>query len=153
MLALLVEDEAPKREKLRAFLETLDEELVLIEAKSVRSAVQAIKARRPDIILLDMSLPTFDITENEPGGRPQGFGGKEIFKYLERFGLHCPTVVVTGYEAFLTEAQDSVSLEAMDEELQEKYGKNYKGLVYYNSLYSDWQSELKDKITEAVSTQ
>ncbi len=151
MLVLLVEDEDPKREKLRSFLNEMDSAHTLIEAKSVRSAVKQIQENKFDLILLDMSLPTFDISEDEPGGRPQGFGGKEILKYLDKFNILCPTVVVTGYDAFMTESQDNVSLNDMDADLEKKYGSNYRGLVYYNSLYSDWQSELTTKITEAVS--
>jgi CheY-like chemotaxis protein len=77
---LLVEDEAPKSTHIERFLKNLAPNVVISLAKSVNSAFDALEQNVPDLLLLDMSLPTFDIGDRESGGRPQGFGGIEILR-------------------------------------------------------------------------
>lgn len=144
MKVLLVEDEDPKREKIRKYVISEWPKIDLHEAKSVRSAIASVKNIQPELILLDMSLPTFDITDTEPGGRPQGFGGREVLKYLSRLGVECSAIVVTGYEAFVTDTDANMTLEEMHDELTEKFPSTYMGIVYYNSLYEDWKNNLKE---------
>ena len=95
---MLVEDEAPKREHIQRFLDAVGFAIELVFARSVNSALDKLESEKPDLLLLDMSLPTFDIGERESGGRPQGFGGTEVLRQMEMLGLSCPTIVITGYE-------------------------------------------------------
>lgn len=68
---LLVEDEAPKRTHIERFLKSLSSEITITIAQSVNSALDALEKQLPDLLLLDMSLPTFDVGERESGGRPR----------------------------------------------------------------------------------
>lgn len=145
-MLLLVEDDDPKRDRIKKFLLRTMREIEIREARSVRSALRQIREHPPEILILDMSLPTFDISEIESGGRPQGFGGKEILKYLQRYDITCPAIVVTSYEAFLIDAQNYLRLEDMDRDLEDTFPTNYFGLVYYNSLYGDWEEKLTAKL-------
>ncbi|MCQ8779993.1 response regulator, partial [Escherichia coli] len=77
---LLVEDEGPKQAHVVNFLGFLGEVSVNV-ARSVTSAMTCLEIETPDLLLLDMSLPTFDIGEGEAGGRPQGFGGIEVLRH------------------------------------------------------------------------
>ncbi len=96
-----------------------------------------------------MSLPTFDVTPEEPGGRPQGFGGMEVLRYMDRDKIIVPTIVVTGYEAFVGEEKD-IDLVALSKELEENYPEMFVGLVYYNSIMGRWADELTDLLTRRL---
>ena len=100
MKILLVEDEDPKQKHLEAYLRESVSGLDLRIAKSYNSAINSLEEGLPDLLLLDMSLPTFDRKEKESGGRPQGFGGVEILRFLTLSEMSCPIVVITGYDAF-----------------------------------------------------
>ena len=114
---LLVEDEAPKCRHIERFITDIVRPVSILVAKSVNSALDNIESELPDLLLLDMSLPTFDVGDRESGGRPQGFGGIEILRYMKLAGLQCPTIVITGYEAFLRETGKPLELNELRAEL------------------------------------
>lgn len=145
---LLVEDEAPKRTHIKRFLASLSSRIVVTEAKSVNTALDALDANRPDLLLLDMSLPTFDVGAHEGGGRPQGLGGIEILRYMTLASITCPTIVITGYEAFPRDAGKPVELSQIRAEMQEEFPHFLKNVLHYNSTYDAWKIELAKTLTE-----
>jgi DNA-binding response OmpR family regulator len=68
MRILLIEDEVPKQEHILAALKELRPGATVNVARSVRTAIESIVAEQPDLLLLDMSLPTFDVGPKESGG-------------------------------------------------------------------------------------
>lgn len=146
MLILLAEDEDSKRERLRAFLNEALPTWDLRETKAVRSTIDSLREKTPDILILDMSLPTFDIAAGEPGGRPQGFGGIEVVRYLERDGLSVPIVVVTAHPAIPKDGQ-MIPLSGIEKMVADESPNNFKGLVYYNTLTGGWKGELQSLLT------
>jgi len=142
---LLIEDEGPKQEHILSALKELRPSAEVSVARSVKSAIEQIKARPPDLLLLDMSLPTFDIGPKESGGRPQNFGGVEVLRYMDLYDVHFPTIVVTAYEAF-SKGGRPVDHRSLHDELLQDHPKSYRGLIYYNSLFSEWQEELANLI-------
>jgi len=54
-----------------------------------------ILAEVPDLVLLDMSMPTFDMTDKDKGGRHRGFGGRDILEDIARRGASTKVVIVT----------------------------------------------------------
>lgn len=146
MLLLLAEDEDSKRERLKAFLSDALAGWSVQETKSVRSTIDALRQQTPSILILDMSLPTFDIAAGEPGGRPQGFGGIEVVRYLERDGLAVPIIVVTQHPAIPKDGQ-MIPLAGIEQMVMEESPSNFKGLVYYNTLTGGWKGELLSLLT------
>jgi CheY-like chemotaxis protein len=146
MRLLLVEDEDPKREHILAFLSRRLPTAEITIAKSARSAVASLREHVPDLLLLDMSLPTFDVSANESGGRPQGFGGTEVLRYMDRFKISVPTIVITAYEAFFSTEKKGIDLARLSQELQQTHSRNYRGLIYYNSIIGGWDEELSTMI-------
>jgi CheY-like chemotaxis protein len=147
MNILLVEDEAPKQEHIASAIFDVWPNVEIRVARSVRSAIDEMQKSRPDLLLLDMSLPTFDVGPTESGGRPQNFGGSEILRYMDLYDLHVPTVVVTAYEAF-TKAGRSIDHKSLHDELSERHPLSYRGLIYYNSLFSEWRALLSTIISK-----
>jgi two-component system LytT family response regulator len=60
MRTLIVDDEAPARERLRRLLAGLKEVQVVGEAGDGIEAVEMIEAQRPDLVLLDIQIPGLD---------------------------------------------------------------------------------------------
>ena len=145
---LLVEDEAPKCRHFETFLERLGLNMVTTVSKSVNAALDELDKGLPDLLLLDMSLPTFDIGGRENGGRPQGFGGIEVLRYMSMAGMECPTIVITGYEAFQREAGKPIDLSGLRSELVREFPTMFKGLLHYNSTYDEWKTALKNTLID-----
>lgn len=145
---LLVEDESPKIRHITKFLEKLEPSVSILVAKSVSSALDKIEEVHVDLIVLDMSLPTFDVGHGEAGGRPQGTGGIEILRNLKFLGLKTPVVVLTGYEAFQGDKGGAVELSEIKAELLNEFRENLLGVLHYNSTLDEWKIELKSVLTE-----
>ena len=145
---LIAEDESQKLDHLRDFVISTYPGSSVICAKSVRSAIDLLEAQLPEVVLLDMSLPTFDVAPGEPGGRPQGFGGREVLRYMDFLGLKAHVIVVTAYEGFEDESR-SVDLTCLYRELRDDHPNLFRGIVYYSGLNSEWQKQLHDLIGDA----
>lgn len=145
---LIVEDEAPKLAHIEAFILEVVPDAAIRIARSVNSALDEIDDGLPDLLLLDMSLPTFDIDKNEAGGRPQGFGGKEIMRHMKLSDVKCPVIVITGYEAFPRDAGRPVELGQIKEELSSEFPSMLVGMLHYNSTYEEWKHELRKSISQ-----
>jgi len=151
MQILLVEDEDPKRNHITSVLRQIQPDAEIQLARSVRSAVDRIKERTPDLVLLDMSLPTFDVKPGEPGGRPQGFGGIEVLRYMDRFKIVVPSIVITAYEAFPKEGRQ-IQLAALADQLLKAHPNTFSGLIFYNALIGGWERELSGLIEKVKGT-
>ncbi|WP_352339513.1 response regulator [Psychrobacter sp. 16-MNA-CIBAN-0192] len=148
MRVLVVEDELSKKENIISLIEENFSESVISEAHSVKSAKNLLKSKEYfDCIILDMSLPTFDISRNEFGGRPQGFGGKEVIRQIFRDGRCIPIVVVTAYDFFsnLDDSNESVSdisLSELTKQLNDYSSKLDISVIKYSGLIDDWKERL-----------
>ena len=109
--------------------------------RSVNSGLTGIVAYVPDLILLDMSLTTFDVGPSESGGRPQNFGGIEVLRQMDRLSIVIPVIVITQHERFARGSQE-VHLSAVYNELKEQHGQVFTGLIYYNSAGGGWEKDL-----------
>jgi CheY-like chemotaxis protein len=141
MHILLVEDEDPKRRHLERLLRENVTDLRLRVARSVTSAIEELEEKRPDLLLLDMSLPTFDVGDTEGGGRPQGFGGIEVVRHMKLSGLQCPLIVITGYEAF-PKGSGQVRLATLEKELRTEFPEMINGVLHFNSAFDEWKDDL-----------
>lgn len=140
---LVVEDEQPKYLHIKNYLEELCANAIFEQCKSVSSALNKLEDELPDLLILDMSLPTFDISEFEKGGRPQGFGGIEILRSMLLEKHQCPTIIITGYPAFINDSGETVDLEELSKELLSNFNPFLKGTLHFNSTFSEWRVKLK----------
>lgn len=143
---LLVEDEDPK---LRHLLGRLHDELpeaTIDVCRSVNSATGYLEEVTPDLVILDMSLPTFDVSKTEGGGRPQGFGGVEVLRHIAFNELRCKVIVITGYEAF-PKGDGQVNLADLETELANEFSSTIAAVLRFNSVYELWKIELHQALT------
>ncbi|HEY8604744.1 hypothetical protein [Tsuneonella suprasediminis] len=146
---LIVEDEAPKSKHIEDMVAGLVPNARISTARSVNSALDCLEAESVDLLLLDMSLPTFDVGERESGGRPQGFGGTEVLRNMVMAEIECPTVVITGYEGFTREGGAMVDLARLREELTEEFPTLLRAVLHYNSTLDEWKTVLAATIRDS----
>ncbi len=151
MKILLVEDDEKKRNRLLEFLAERYSGHEVETAFSLNSGVKKARDNAPDLVLLDMTLPNFDVGPQETGGRMHNFGGKEFLRQMDRFDLELDVIVVTQFETF-GKGNHLMGLAQLDEQLQDEHEEHYRGVVYYHASIHDWQDKLEAKINEVTQS-
>jgi CheY-like chemotaxis protein len=144
MKVLLVEDDEDKREQLILFINEKIE-CDLVEVRSFQSALKAIKEDKFDLILLDMTMPTFNITPIESGGRSQPFGGKMLLYEMQRRRIVTKVIVVTQFDIF-GKGEEEITLKDLNAQLSETFKGTYLGSIQYSINYTGWKDALYKKI-------
>jgi CheY-like chemotaxis protein len=146
---LIVEDDEPKLNAVVATLREIDDASEILVAGSVASAIKTIDNNVIDLAIIDMSLPTFDILNDiNGGGRPQGFGGRDILRFLESEQPNAAAVVLTQYEEFNVNVSygNSQNLQSISTELTEEFGSLLLEVIYYSGRRGEWRDRLKSII-------
>lgn len=150
MNIFIVEDSEAKLESIRGILANLIPSASFDVAYSVQSAIECLRNNLPDLIVADMSLPTYDIERYERGGSPRPFGGVEVFEHLDRYDCEVPIIVVTSYPT-LGDGDNALNLKQLSERLRNDFPVNFFGAVYFDSVYSNWESEFSALINNIQS--
>lgn len=151
MQVLIIEDDPHKLSLLADLVRRELPDATVVEARSHQSGLRSAVEGSPDLVLLDMSLPTFDMSAEESGWRPRPFGGRQILRRMSRRGISCPVVVVTGYE-ILGEGEELLTFEELGAELAERFPTLYRGAVFYHPAQTGWLAELSMLIHEVISS-
>lgn len=138
---LLVEDDENKRSQVLGLMATRFPELSVTTAGSLMSGVRAAKAATPDLVLLDMTLPNYDLSDGETGGGMHAFGGVEFLKQVRRLRLRTKVIVVTQFETF-GQPPNVKDLPELDAEMRAAFDPIYRGAVYYHASLEDWSDSL-----------
>lgn len=147
MNILIIEDNLLKREKICEFLSGIAD-IRLSEEASYNSGLVTAQSGSFDLIVLDMSMPTFDRSDETHGGRFRSLGGRQIARKLAKAGKLVPFVVVTGYKDF-SESSGNKSIAEIDESLRE-LGSSYLGYIIFDAAESLWKENLL-KIVESLN--
>lgn len=140
---LVVEDDDNKAKQISQFLNAIIEDLNLTIKKSFQSGMEAIINNLFDLVLLDMSMPTFEASPSKPKGRHRHYAGKDILTEMKREGVSIPTIVVTQFGVF-GEGSDTMNSEQLDINLKGEFPEMYLGMVHYNTSVSDWRKSLEE---------
>ncbi|MCQ4313902.1 response regulator [Pseudomonas stutzeri] len=149
MKILIVEDEFDKREKIISFLKSdLGQDCVeIIEAESLRSGLRMLITNSDiDIVLLDMSMPGYDVTTDEPGGGdPESYAGKELMSQMRLRNIKVPVVVITQYKKF---KKENISLDELTQEFEEQFPEFFWGTIHFSSAIEGWKKSLSDYLNK-----
>ncbi|NYS31925.1 response regulator [Pantoea sp. WMus005] len=138
---LVVEDNEFKRKRIVEVLSNEFESAKISECYSFTSAWQLIPERKYDLIVLDMSLPTFDKKESDSSGNFRVFGGKELARKLTKRKITSQFIFISQYKNFSDDV-NSYTFESLKNELIEKYKSKCLGFLYYSNTKSEWRDEL-----------
>lgn len=100
MNILIIEDDPNKAKQLNEFFSNVSDVKSITTKSSYKTGLKEILKNEYHFLVLDMSMPTFDISTEAGGGKVMHFGGKEILRQLRRKKVNIPTVVVTQFESF-----------------------------------------------------
>lgn len=150
MRILIVEDDENKRKRLVEFIASRFASQDLVEAGSLNSALGVLVDNPADLALLDMTIPSFDVTAEDDGGRPQAYGGREIMRHMEARGINARCIVVTQFESF-GEGKNAMTAEALDALLRREHAGRYRGMVRYEAASEAWTEELASKILDIIN--
>lgn len=147
MTILIVEDDENKRIQLSQFLESIIPDEVVIFERSLQSGVSKIRDESFDLIILDMTLPQYDLSPDEPSDDTHIFGGQEFLAQMDRFDIFTPVLVFTQFEVF-GKPPNEMDLDSLNKSLKMEYPLIYKGFVYYHASINTWKDELRTKLAE-----
>ncbi|MGR4450316.1 response regulator [Escherichia coli] len=100
-----------------------------------------------DLILLDMSMSTYDISDKDPvGGIPESFAGEDFLAQMELLGYKIPILVVTQYDTFGA-GDDSFPLKILDNKLSKNTRKFTKDLFSFAQFLMSGKYCLKKNYT------
>ena len=148
MRILIIEDDSNKMRRIANEVREIRKDVQLTEARSYQSGVRNLMSGQFDLLLLDMSLPIFDISPEEDGFQVDPFSGRNILAEMSRKNVLVPTAVITMFETF-GDGADLMTLQELDKDLAEKYPAIYRGTIYYNSSEINWKESLKKLIEES----
>lgn len=145
MKILLIEDNQYKITQMQDFL-NCDFPLIELTIKnSYHSGLKEIKQNSKDynLILLDISMPTYDIKAGEQGGTPLPLAGKLILNEMNLRDIETKVIVVTMYENYV----DGTKLLELDKQFTNEFNSNYMGYVYFSPDDTiGWKENLKIKM-------
>lgn len=151
MLVYIVEDDFLKANRLLTFLkESLEGAQVNIFG-SFQSGLRALQRATPDLVILDMTLPTFDRAGSDREGRLRPLGGYDLMRKLIHRSVQVSVIVVTQLETF-GEGADQITFPELVERCRRDFPAIFRGGVYFRQADSGWQSELLRLISTGEAT-
>lgn len=149
MKILVVEDDENKRQQLVNFLQEYRRDIIVIVERSLQSGLRKIRKESFDVVILDMTLPTYDTTPDESGGQTHIFGGREFLEQMSRFNINTPAIVVTQFVTF-GKGPRAMSLQDLHGELLREHPTRYQGAVYYHAAIRGWQTALRERLDDCL---
>lgn len=144
MHILLIEDDQNKRQQLMQIFGTRH---TVESCGSYRSGLTACLTLSPNLLILDMTLPTYDYSGGEYGGRIRHFGGRDILKELSRRRIYIPTIVVTGFDV-IGDGNENYNLRELETCLRESFPESFRGIVHYAVSEVQWRDELASLVRQ-----
>lgn len=144
---LLIEDDRKKSDDIINYISTNFPNSSIDLKESYHSGLKSLIKDDYNLLLLDMSMPTWDRSPVENGGAYEKFGGMKILKELSRKGRLLPTILITMFDNF-GESDNSITLDQMNAVLKSDYSDAYIGSVFYRSDISQWENDLNILLTK-----
>ena len=145
MKFLIVEDNKNKFEQISELISQLYKGCIIERAASFTSGRNKVYEANWTVIVMDVTLPTFDVTHTESGGDKKPVAGKDIMKRMINRKINIPVIVITQFETF---DDNRVSLDSLNKEFEQDFKDIWKGTIFYEQ--DDWRLELQDILHEII---
>lgn len=148
MKILIIEDHPYKLSQLQEFLNTNFPDTEISVKNSYNSGLKELvfNYNKYELLLLDISMPNYDISTSESGGDFMPLAGRLILKEMYLREIPTKAIVVTMYENFV----DGTPLFDLDLGLKREFQDNYMGYVYFTASNNAWMNQLKILINKIV---
>jgi CheY-like chemotaxis protein len=138
---IFIEDDKKKIDHISRFIFDNYPSIKLDIKESYSSGLKALLSETYDLLLLDMSMPTYDKSFDAKGGFHEKFAGHMILKEIMRKKRPLKTILITMFDVFPID-DNFISLSAFSEQLKKEFGEYFIGTVYYNSQDISWKINL-----------
>jgi len=142
---LFIEDNLIKMEAVLKVVKTNFPNAKITTKDSFRSGLRELIGNSYDILLLDMSLPTWDREDVKKQEGFERFGGETIMREMKRKERLTPTIVITMFSEFGI-GKSFIDLVDLDKHLKSEFKEFYNGFVKYSSSEKKWEDELKSAL-------
>ncbi len=142
---LVVEDNPHKRNKIVDLIKSIIPDSNIELSGSFTTGWNRVKSDKYDLICLDMSLPTFEQSDSEGGGRFRVFGGKDIAQKIKSKQFKSQYVFITQYKNF-SDNNKNYSFEELKCELMGDYAGSCLDVIFYSNKNSEWRDKLKSHL-------
>lgn len=147
----IIEDNSLKATSINDFFNQEFPQIVDISVfNSFQSGLRAIEKNNPDLIILDMTLPTFDRKPNAREGRMRPLGGYDLMYKMVHKSITSNVIVVTQLETF-GEGDEEVSFLEITERCQKDFENFFLGSVYFDQGGINWQTALKSLVDSTLN--
>jgi len=146
---VIVEDDVTKLETLIAFLSETYPDVGVEAFGSFTSALQGLRKTSCNLVLLDMTIPTFDRAAGNREGRLRSLGGYDIMRKLKLWGIDAPVVVVTQLQEF-PDGANNLSFDEVSALCRRDFPIEFRGSVRFSLASSAWKIELGKVISEIM---
>lgn len=151
MKILIVEDDKYKSDAIIECLNDYFEKPKILISESLASGLFTLDENEDvELIILDMSMPSFDISDKDPvGGTPESYAGEDFLSHMSLLDMSIPVIVVTQFDNFDSEGKE-ISLSKLSKRLFEDHPQVFKGSIYFKVSSSAWKNELKKLLKKVV---
>ncbi|MFV7784957.1 hypothetical protein ACNPKB_12955 [Shewanella marisflavi] len=152
MRILIVEDQVEKSREIELFCESyFSIDIHVSVRQSLRSGLKELISNYYDLIFLDMSMPNFEPSQDDPlGGTPESFAGKEFLAQMKLREINSPVILITQYQTF---EEGQVDLISIDSYLKSVYPDFYIGAIYYSSADKEWETNLEALLDREIDNE
>ncbi|MGT2502567.1 response regulator [Bradyrhizobium guangxiense] len=146
MNVLIIEDETQKAERVSGVVRAAVPDAEIRVCRSYQSGLRFLEQESHiNLVILDVSLPTFDPDPELRHGRPRPLGGYDLMRKMKRKNRTPPVVILTALENFGSATQQ-YSFEQLSAKCSEEFPENFKGAIYYSQSRTTWRDQLTDVI-------
>lgn len=142
MKIFIIEDDLLKLGLLQEYLQHTYREAVIESFGSYNSGLRACEDGEPDLVILDMALPTFDRKPNKRDGRQRALGGYDLLTKFELKELPIKAIVVTQLTDF-GDGDERMSFTEITNICKDEFPDYFLGSVYFAQSNTDWQNDLQ----------
>jgi CheY-like chemotaxis protein len=141
MRILIIEDNDIKYGLVKDCLSEIDQSIGTQRACSYQSGLETLSKDSFDFIILDMTLPVYDVAHSLVVMDVLTFGGELILRETERKNILAKFIVLSQYNTFIRKNKE-VTFSELKTELMEKYGRSVLGCVRLDSSSVHWKNEI-----------
>lgn len=148
MKIIFIEDHPLKQAHINKFVKEKFTDVEIVNKNSYISGLKELKENHHtyDVLLLDISMPNYDISSEDSGGDWMPLAGKKILKEMFLRDISTKAIVVTMHGSF----DDGTKITELDENLKLEFPENYIGYSYYSQINEDWKDKLETLLKDIV---
>ncbi len=147
----IIDDSRSKITQISALINSLAPECTIEVARSFSSGRKLILAKTFNLLVLDMTLPTFERVDGTLEGENRHFGGRQLLEEIRYYQVPSKAIIVTQFEKFGSGA-DIIEFKPLMSKLLTDHKDVLVGGVYFERNSSKWQETFTEMFRRCLGT-